>query len=74
MDAKLVGMAAKNTTDAHKPSRMCRIPEAMAVALEGLAAEQFNSLTEQVKIAVREYLERNHRLPKPATPKAKPTS
>jgi len=58
-------MATKKTQDKHKPSRMVRIPEAMAVALETMADEQFNSLTEQVKVAVREYLERNNRLPKP---------
>jgi hypothetical protein len=40
-------------------------PQAMALALEQMAAEQFNSLTEQVKIAVREYLERHQRMPKP---------
>lgn len=37
----------------------------MAAALEGIAAEQFNSITEQVKIAVREYLDRHGRLPTP---------
>jgi hypothetical protein len=55
----------KTTNDRHKPSRMVRIPEPMAVALEELAREEFNSLTEQVKIAVREYLTRHDRLPKP---------
>ena len=41
-------------------------------ALEQIASEQFNSLTEQVKVAIREYLERLDRLPKPG--RAKPKS
>lgn len=65
MAATITRMATSKKVDKHKPSRMVRIPEAMAVALEGLAEEQFNSLTEQVKIAVREYLEKNNRLPRP---------
>lgn len=51
-----------------KPQRMVRIPEPMAVALEKMAEKQFNSLTEQVKIAVREYLERHDNLPDPSSP------
>jgi hypothetical protein len=61
-------LVAKNkdkAVDRHKPSRMVRVPEALAQALEGMALEQFNSLAEQVKIAVREYLEKHGRLPKP---------
>lgn len=70
MLATIPSMAAKKKqTDKHKPSRMVRIPEAMAVAMEQIADEQFNSLTEQVKIACREYLERMNRLPKPQKPK-----
>ena len=66
MVATIHGMATKKKqADKHKPSRMVRIPEAMACALEQIAEEQFNSLTEQVKIAVREYLERQSRMPKP---------
>jgi hypothetical protein len=65
MDATLTQMANPKNPDKHKPNRMVRIPEAMALALEQMAAEQFNSLTEQVKIAVREYLERHQRMPKP---------
>jgi hypothetical protein len=57
-------MANKKNIDKHKPSRMVRLPEPLAVALESIATEQFNKLTDQVKIAVREYLERNGRLPK----------
>lgn len=48
---------------------MVRIPEPMAVALEAIADEQYNKLTDQVKIAVREYLERLGRLPLPKKPK-----
>jgi hypothetical protein len=70
-DTTLERMASKQTPpDRHKPSRMVRIPEAMAVALERIADEQFNSLTEQVKAAVREYLEKRDRLPKPPKTRA----
>lgn len=55
----------KKAGDRHKPRRMVGIPEVMAVALEELAAEEFNKLSDQVKAAVREYLERRGRLPKP---------
>lgn len=72
MPATIHRMAAKKQPDRHKPSRMVRIPEPMARALEQIADEQFNSLTEQVKVAVREYLERANRLPKPA--KSQPKS
>ncbi len=65
MTATMLGMAHKKQADRHKPSRMVRIPEAMARELERMADEQFNTLTEQVKVALREYLERNGRLPKP---------
>lgn len=66
MEATIPDMGNKAIpNDRHKPSRMVRIPEAMAVALEQVAAEQFNSLTEQVKIAVREYLFRLDRMPTP---------
>lgn len=61
----LVAKQPKRTPDRHKPSRMVRVPEALASALEQLAREQFNSLAEQVKDAVREYLEKRGRLPKP---------
>lgn len=55
----------KKNADRHKPRRIVGIPEPFAVALEGLASEQFNTLAEQVKIAVREYLDKHGRLPKP---------
>lgn len=59
---------AKNksdSTDRHKPRRIVGIPDVLAAELEKLAAEQFNTLAEQVKIAVREYLQKHGRLPKP---------
>lgn len=68
MVCTLNGMASKksaNNDDRHKPSRMVRLAEPLAAALEEVAAEQFNSLTEQVKIAVREYLEKLDRMPRP---------
>lgn len=55
----------KKNTDRHKPRRIVGIPDQLAKALESLAEEQFNTLTEQVKIAVREHLEKHGRLPKP---------
>lgn len=66
MSATMIRMADKKKPgDRHKPSRMLRLPELLAKALEELAREDFNSITEQAKIAVREYLERRDRLPKP---------
>lgn len=68
MVATLKGMATKKKPDKHKPSRMVRIPEALAKALEEVAEQHFNKLTDQVKIAVREYLEKHDKLPKPSRP------
>lgn len=51
--------------DRHKPRRMVGVPDALAQELERMADEQYNTLAEQVKIAVREYLEKHGRLPKP---------
>jgi hypothetical protein len=51
--------------DRHKPNKLVRIPLPVALALEQLAAEQFNRLPDQVLTACREYLERQGRLPKP---------
>jgi hypothetical protein len=59
-------------SDRHKPSRMVRVPAALAAELEKYASEQFNSLTEEVKAAVREYLEKRGRLPKQGPPPARP--
>lgn len=55
----------KKQTDRHKPNKSVRVPLALANALELLAEEEYNSLHEQVKIAVREYLDRKGRLPRP---------
>jgi metal-responsive CopG/Arc/MetJ family transcriptional regulator len=55
----------KASGDRHKPRRMTSIPEALAVELDKIANEEFNSLAEQVKVAVREYLDKRGRLPKP---------
>jgi len=66
-EATLDAMASTNPkNDRHKPRRMVGIPEPLAAALEQLANEQFNSLTDQVKTACREYLDRQGRLPKPS--------
>lgn len=65
MIATIHRMATKPNTDRHKPSRMVRIPEAFAVVLEEMAAEQLNSVTEQVKSAIREHLIRLGRWPVP---------
>lgn len=64
-----VGKSKKRIGDRHKPSRMVRIPETLAAALDVLAEEQFNSVAAQVTIAVREYLEKLGRLPKPGSDK-----
>ena len=53
----------KKSTDRHKPSRMTRIPEKMAVQLEKMAEHKSTSLVDEVKQAVREYLERNNLWP-----------
>lgn len=65
MPTTMPDVAKNKNPDRHKPRRMVGIPEALAAALEAMATEQFNTLAEQVKIAVREYLEKHDRLPKP---------
>jgi len=69
MIATIHRMATKTNTDRHKPSRMVRIPEAFALVMEELAADELNCLTEQVRTAVREHLIRLGRWPVP--PKAR---
>lgn len=61
----MICMGTKRTTDRHKPGRLVRIPAVWCVVLEELGAVEQNNLTDQVKTAVREYLERRDRLPKP---------
>jgi hypothetical protein len=51
--------------DRHKPAKLVRIPERLVSLLQELADEEFNNVTEQAKIAVREYLQRRGKLPKP---------
>jgi predicted GNAT superfamily acetyltransferase len=64
-DARMFLMAKKKarTSDRHKPSVMVRIPKSLAEVLGELADDNATRLTEEVKRAVREYLERNHRWP-----------
>lgn len=53
------------TPEGRRTFRMVRIPEAFAVALEELAERKYTDLTEEVRTAVREYLERLNMLPQP---------
>jgi hypothetical protein len=47
----------------NKPSRMFRVPLAMANLLDELANEELgSSATEQLKLAIREYLQRKGKL------------
>lgn len=71
----MVGMATprrkpvskgKPVPDTHKPSRLVRIAEAIAVALEDCAGEDFNTLTDQVRAACVDYLRSRGKIPKPA--------
>jgi hypothetical protein len=53
----MLGMAnrrkkpGEKAKDTHKPSRMVRLPERLAVLLEQLASDDFNTLTDQVRAA-----------------------
>jgi hypothetical protein len=57
---------ASGKTDRHKPGKLIRLPEKLVALLQELADEEFNTATEQAKIAVREYLQRRGKLPRPA--------
>jgi hypothetical protein len=61
------GMASKKPAkvDRHKPSRMVRIPERVAQLLEECAAEDFDTLTDQVRAACVSRLIERGKLPKP---------
>lgn len=60
-----------NKGDRHKPSRMFRVPLSMAKLLDQLGQEELgSSSTEQLKNAIREYLQRKGKL----NPPPKPTS
>jgi hypothetical protein len=60
-------MATKRTHDRHKPGRLVRIPSVWCEVLEEIGEIEQNNLTDQVKAAVKEYLERRDKLPKPGT-------
>lgn len=52
--------------DRHKPSKMFRVPVRMAELLEELGEEELDSsASEQLKIAIREYLQRKGKLVPP---------
>lgn len=42
----------------YKPFRFIRLPEPMGLELDKIAARRFTTVTEEVKQAVREYIER----------------
>jgi len=50
--------------DSHKPSRMFRIPLPLVELLEKLADKDLSTTTEQLKSAIREYLQRRGMLDK----------
>lgn len=55
--------SSEKSDDRHKPSRMFRVPMAMAKLLDELGEEEIgSSATEQLKNAVREYLQRKGKL------------
>jgi hypothetical protein len=55
----------KKQVDTHKPSRMVRIAEALAVALEECATEDLNTLTDQVRAACFAYAVKRGKFQKP---------
>lgn len=63
-------MAAKkkptNDGDKHKPSRMFRVPLRMAELLDEIAEEELGTTAaEHHRTAIREYLQKKGKLPKP---------
>jgi len=50
-------------TDKHKPSRITRVPLSMAKQLAVLCKRNETKLVDEVKVAVREYLERHNLWP-----------
>jgi hypothetical protein len=49
----------------HKPSKMYRVPKALSDLLEEVAREELGtSASEQLKFAIREYLQRKGKLPR----------
>jgi hypothetical protein len=62
---KAEGDADQPKPDRHKPGKLVRVPLRMYQLLQELADEEFNTPTEQTKVAIREYLQRKGKLPKP---------
>jgi hypothetical protein len=61
----MVMMADKKKPDRHKPSRITRVPDSMAKQLAYLCKRHESKLVDEVKVAVREYLERHNLWPPP---------
>ncbi len=59
---------SKPSAGKYKPYRAVRIPERMAVLLEELAGEDFNTLSDQVRDACRDRLMARGKLPRPSPP------
>lgn len=49
----------KKVSERYKPFKTVRVPMPLALAMEKVAVRKFSNLTEQVKQAVVEFLERN---------------
>lgn len=47
------------TTNRHKPFRMVRLAEPLAERLEKIAEKRISTVTEEVRNAVREYIEKH---------------
>ncbi len=60
--------------DRHKPRRLYALPEALADAVDKVAAEQFTNGTAIVRAAVIRYLKEIDRLPTPKKPQKPPKS
>lgn len=52
----------KSSAGKHKPHRMVRITEPLAASLESVANARVSTLTEEVRQAIREYIEKNKHL------------
>ena len=52
--------------DRHKAARITRVPAEMAAQLDILCRKNITSMADEVKVAVREYLERHHLWPPPS--------
>lgn len=56
--AKKAEKPAEKPPKKYKPFRFIRLPEPMGLELDKIAARRFTTVTEEVKQAVREYIER----------------